>query len=49
MGKALGSSKITTRYQVTIPESARDVLNVKSGDNLVFVLDGKRIYVSADI
>ncbi len=48
MGRALGSSKITVRYQVTIPEEVRSKMKVKEGDNLVFVEDGKRIYISTE-
>ena len=48
MGKALGSSKVTVRFQVTVPEEVRNKLNVKDGDTLVFVEDGKRIYISTE-
>ncbi len=48
MGKALGSSKVTVRYQVTIPEEVRKKMKVKEGDTLVFVEDGKRIYISTE-
>jgi len=48
MGKALGSSKVTIRYQVTIPEEVRERLKVKAGDNLVFVEENKRIYISTE-
>ena len=48
MGKALGSSKVTVRYQVTVPEVVREKMNVKEGDTLVFVEDGTRIYISTE-
>ncbi len=48
MGKALGSSKVTVRFQVTVPEEVRKKMKVKEGDNLVFVEDGKRIYISTE-
>jgi AbrB family looped-hinge helix DNA binding protein len=48
MGKALGSSKVTVRFQVTVPEEVRNKLKVKAGDNLVFIEDGKRIYISTE-
>lgn len=31
-----GSSKISTRYQVTLPESVRKKLNIKDGEQLLF-------------
>jgi len=46
MGKALGSSKVSVRYQVTVPEEVRKKMKVKDGDTLVFIEDGKRIYIS---
>jgi AbrB family looped-hinge helix DNA binding protein len=48
MGKVLGSSKITVRYQVTIPEQVRNRMNVKEGETLVYVEDGDRIYISTE-
>jgi len=48
MGKALGSSKVTVRYQVTVPEEVSRKLKVKEGDMLVFVEEGKRIYISTE-
>jgi AbrB family looped-hinge helix DNA binding protein len=48
MGKVLGSSKITVRYQVTIPEQVREKMNVKEGETLVYVEDGDRIYISTE-
>ncbi|EPA06173.1 AbrB/MazE/SpoVT family DNA-binding domain-containing protein [Candidatus Nitrosarchaeum limnium] len=48
MGKALGSSKVTVRFQVTVPEEVRKKMKVKDGDTLVFVEDGKRIYISTE-
>lgn len=48
MGKALGSSKVTVRFQVTVPEEVRNKMSLKEGDTLVFVEDGKRIYISTE-
>ncbi len=48
MGKALGSSKVTVRFQVTVPEEVRKKLKVKEGDNLVFVEENKKVYVSTE-
>jgi AbrB family looped-hinge helix DNA binding protein len=48
MGKAMGSSKVTVRYQVTVPEEVRKRLNVRQGDTLVFVEEKERIYISTE-
>ena len=42
MGKALGSSKVTVRFQVTVPEEVRKKLKIKEGDTLVFVEENKK-------
>ena len=49
MGKVLVSSKVTVRFQVTIPEDVRNRMKVEEGDTLVFVDDGKKIYISTEI
>ena len=38
----LGSSKISTRYQITLPEDVREILGVKDGEQILFSKeDGK--------
>ena len=32
----LGSSKISTRYQITLPDCVRDRLNVADGEQILF-------------
>ena len=32
----LGSSKISTRYQVTLPEGMREKLKIKEGEQIIF-------------
>lgn len=39
-------SKITSKGQVTIPNALRKATGLKTGDKLVFRLDGDRIVVS---
>jgi AbrB family looped-hinge helix DNA binding protein len=35
--KVLGDSKVTRKFQATIPRTVRDLLRLSSGDRLVFV------------
>jgi len=49
MAKILGASKVTVRYQVTIPEEVRKVLKIKEGQTIVFVEDGNRISIKSDL
>jgi AbrB family looped-hinge helix DNA binding protein len=41
--KILGDSKVTGRFQATIPKAVRDLLALEAGDRLVFVAEQKRI------
>jgi len=43
--KKLGESKVTRRYQVTIPKTVRVFLEIKEGDMVVFVLKDGEIVV----
>ncbi|OYT39173.1 MAG: AbrB family transcriptional regulator [Desulfurococcales archaeon ex4484_58] len=45
MEKKLGESKVTRRYQVTIPKTVRVFLEIKEGDMVVFVLKDGEIVV----
>lgn len=40
-------SKVTRRWQTVIPAAIRKELNVKEGDRLVWIVDGKSIRVVA--
>ena len=42
----IGSSKITRRFQITIPEEARKELRVEEGDFVVFLRDKKTRKIS---
>ena len=41
----MSSSKITSKYQATIPKAVRDVLHLKAGDTVVFQVIDKKIIV----
>jgi AbrB family looped-hinge helix DNA binding protein len=41
----LGDSKITGKYQVTIPKAVREILELENGDLLVFVREQNAILV----
>ncbi len=49
MAKAIGSSKVTVRFQVTIPAEVRGRIKVKEGDTLVFVEDNQRVYITTEL
>ena len=41
----LGDSKITGKYQVTIPKAVREMLSLENGDLLVFVREQNAILI----
>ncbi len=46
--EVLGMSKITHKFQITVPKRVREELNLKEGDVLVFLIeDGKLILVKS--
>jgi len=49
MAKILGASKVTIRYQVTIPEEVRKRLKIKEGQTLVFVEDGDKVTLMTEV
>lgn len=48
MAKILGASKVTVRYQVTIPEDVRKHLKLEVGQTLVFTEDHGKIIIMTE-
>jgi len=49
MGQIVGASKITARYQVTIPEKVREFMKIEEGQTLVFVDEDGKIILKSEI
>lgn len=49
MSKILGASKVTVRYQVTIPEEVRKMLNIKEGQTLVFSEENGKVILVTEV
>ena len=49
MAKILGASKVTVRYQVTIPEDVRKRLKIEEGQILVFAEEDGKIYITTEL
>jgi len=45
----LGSSKIGTRGQITIPKKAREEFNLKPGDVLVFLKEDDKLVIRKEL
>ncbi|MBU2098771.1 MAG: AbrB/MazE/SpoVT family DNA-binding domain-containing protein [Gammaproteobacteria bacterium] len=37
------SSKLTSKYQATIPEAVRKAIHLRAGDTVVFDIDGEKV------
>ena len=42
---ALGDSKVTGKFQVTVPKHARKLLKLEKGDRLVFSSEERKVVV----
>jgi len=45
----LGSSKIGTRGQITIPKKAREKFSLKTGDIVIFVEENGKLLIKREI
>lgn len=43
--RVIASSKITRRFQVTIAKEVRTQFDLKKGDLILFVVEGKRLMI----
>jgi len=43
--KILGDSKVTEKFQATIPRVVRELLNVDSGDRVIFVAENESVSI----
>jgi AbrB family looped-hinge helix DNA binding protein len=41
----LSSSRLTIKYQATIPRNVREALELKAGDSVEFVIKGKSVSI----
>jgi len=46
MSKIAGASKVTVRFQVTIPREVREKLGISVGDTLAFVEEDGKFYIT---
>lgn len=49
MGKILGASKVTVRYQVTVPEEVRKQMKIEVGQTIVFTEEGGKVVLKSDL
>lgn len=44
-----GASKVTVRYQVTIPEEVRKLMKIREGQTLVFAEDNGKVVLKTEL
>jgi len=49
MSRILGASKVSSKYQVTIPQDVRKVLNISVGDTIVFAEENGKIFIATKL
>jgi AbrB family looped-hinge helix DNA binding protein len=49
MAKILGASKVTVRYQVTIPEDVRKMMKIEVGQTLVFIDEHGKVILKTEL
>jgi AbrB family looped-hinge helix DNA binding protein len=49
MAKILGASKVTVRYQVTVPEDVRKLMKIEVGQTLVFAEENGKIVLKTEL
>ena len=49
MSKIVGASKVTSKYQVTIPQDVRKVLNISVGDTIVFAEKNGKVFIATRV
>ena len=49
MAKIKGASKVTTKFQITLPHQVRKLLKVEAGDTIAFVEENGKIFIIIEI
>ena len=49
MAKILGASKVTVRFQITVPEEVRKLMKIKEGQTLVFAEDNGKVFLRTEL
>ena len=49
MAKIKGASKVTTKFQITLPRQIRNFLKVEAGDTIAFVEENGKIFIIIEV
>ena len=42
----MGITKITRNYQITLPKDIRKIINVKEGDDIIFLVEDDKVFLT---
>ncbi len=45
----LGMTKISYKYQITVPKKVREKYNLQEGDSIIFVQEDDKLYIKTSI
>jgi AbrB family looped-hinge helix DNA binding protein len=48
MARILGASKVTVRFQISIPEEVRKMLKIRDGQTVVFIEEGGKVVLRSE-
>jgi AbrB family looped-hinge helix DNA binding protein len=48
MARILGASKVTVRFQISIPEEVRKMLKIKDGQTVVFIEENGKVVLRSE-
>ena len=49
MAKVLGSSTVTSKFQITVPLKVRQDLEVEVGDTIAFVKENGKVFIATKV
>ena len=47
--KIIGASKVSSKFQATIPEDVRKKLSIAAGDTIAFVEENGRVFITTKV
>jgi len=49
MAKVIGATKVTGKFQITLTEAVRKLLDLKVGDTVVYVEENGKVYITCKV
>ena len=49
MPRVIGASKVSSKFQVTVPQRVRETLRIEAADVIVFAEEDGKVYITTEI